>query len=55
MAWQYPTCVKIIRLIKRLLPEVRIALGGYHATLMYQEIAASPEGQQIDFLIRGEG
>lgn len=55
MAWQYPTCVKIIRLIKRLLPEVRIALGGYHATLMYQEIAAGPEGEHIDFLIRGEG
>ncbi len=55
MTWQYATCLKIIALVKRLLPEARIVLGGYHATLMYQEIGASPDAAQIDFLIRGEG
>ena len=55
MAWQYETCVKLIRLIKHLLPEVKIAIGGYHATLMNEEIAASPEAEWIDFMIRGEG
>ena len=55
MTWQYATCLKIIALIKRLLPDVEIALGGYHATLMYQEIGASPEAAQIDYLVRGEG
>jgi anaerobic magnesium-protoporphyrin IX monomethyl ester cyclase len=55
MTWQYATSLKIIALAKRLLPEVKIVLGGYHATLMYQEIGASPEAYQIDFLIRGEG
>lgn len=55
MAWQYPTCVRIIDLIRRLLPDVKIAIGGYHATLMAEEIAASPEAGQIDFMIRGEG
>lgn len=55
MAWQYKTCVKIIRLIKRLLPEAKILIGGYHATLMYEEIAASEEAELIDFMIRGEG
>ena len=55
MAWQYDTCIKLIKLIKSVLPEVKIAIGGYHATLMNEEIAESSEGQLIDFMIRGEG
>jgi anaerobic magnesium-protoporphyrin IX monomethyl ester cyclase len=55
MAWQYDTCIRIIRLIKHLLPQVKIVIGGYHATLMYNEIAHSPEAAMIDFMIRGEG
>jgi len=55
MAWQYDTCIKIAHLIKELRPEVKIVVGGYHATLMYEETAASHEAQWIDFLIRGEG
>ncbi|MBW1704887.1 MAG: cobalamin-dependent protein, partial [Deltaproteobacteria bacterium] len=55
MAWQYDTCTKLVKLIKHLLPEVKIVIGGYHATLMNEEIAASPEAEWIDFMIRGEG
>ena len=55
MAWQYETCIKLIRLIKHLLPDVKIVIGGYHATLMNEEIGASPEAAWIDFMIRGEG
>ncbi len=55
MAWQYDTCTKIAHLIKELLPEVKIVVGGYHATLMYEEIVASDEARWIDFIIRGEG
>ena len=55
MTWQYATCVKIIRLIKQLLPAAKIVIGGYHATLMSEEIAASDEAQAIDFMVRGEG
>jgi radical SAM superfamily enzyme YgiQ (UPF0313 family) len=55
MAWQFDTCMKLARLIRNLLPEVKIVLGGYHATLMSEEIAASPESELIDFMIRGEG
>jgi anaerobic magnesium-protoporphyrin IX monomethyl ester cyclase len=55
MTWQYATCVKIIRLIKKRLPDVHIVVGGYHATLMAEEIAASEEAGLIDFLVRGEG
>jgi len=55
MAWQYDTCIKLVKLIRRVLPEVKIAIGGYHATLMNEEIAESSEGEMIDFIIRGEG
>jgi radical SAM superfamily enzyme YgiQ (UPF0313 family) len=55
MAWQYDTCIKIAHLLKELRPQVKIAIGGYHATLMHAEIAATPEAQWIDFIIRGEG
>ena len=55
MAWQYDTCTKIAHLIKELLPEVKIVIGGYHATLMYEEIVGSREAKWIDFIVRGEG
>ena len=55
MAWQYDTCVKIAHLIKELRPEVKIVIGGYHATLMHEEIAGAKEARWIDFMIRGEG
>lgn len=55
MTWQYDTCIKIAHLIKELRPEVRIVIGGYHATLMHEEIATDKEARWIDFMIRGEG
>jgi len=55
MAWQYATCTKLIKLIRLVLPATKIVIGGYHATLMHEEVAASAEGQLIDFMIRGEG
>ena len=55
MAWQFETCAKIARLIRQLLPEVKIVIGGYHATLMSEEIAVSRDAAWIDFMIRGEG
>lgn len=55
MTWQYATCEKLIKLIRTLLPGVKIVLGGYHATLMYKEIGESDTGKLIDYLVRGEG
>jgi radical SAM superfamily enzyme YgiQ (UPF0313 family) len=55
MTWQYETCLRLIHVIRHLLPEVKIVIGGYHATLMFEEIANSPEASLIDFMIRGEG
>ncbi len=55
MAWQFDTCVKIAHLLKELQPGVRIVIGGYHATLMAEEIAIAPESRWIDYIVRGEG
>ncbi|RJQ85404.1 MAG: radical SAM protein [Desulfobacteraceae bacterium] len=55
MTWQFGTCLKLARLIKTILPQTRIAIGGYHATLMYEEIGRSDESRDIDFIVRGEG
>jgi radical SAM superfamily enzyme YgiQ (UPF0313 family) len=55
MTWQYGTCIKIARLVRRLVPGARIVIGGYHATLMSEEIAASKDARHIDFMVRGEG
>ena len=55
MAWQYRTCTRLVDLIRRRRPAAKIVIGGYHATLMYEEIAASAEAAQIDFMVRGEG
>jgi radical SAM superfamily enzyme YgiQ (UPF0313 family) len=55
MAWQFDTCVKIAHLIKELRPETKIVIGGYHATLMAEEIAQTDAMQWIDFIVRGEG
>ncbi len=55
MTWQYDTCVKLVKLIRSLLPQTKIVVGGYHATLMNEEISSGPEAPWIDFLVRGEG
>ncbi len=55
MAWQYDTCIKVAHLLKELRPQVKIVIGGYHATLMAEEIAEAVESQWIDFIVRGEG
>lgn len=55
MTWQFKTCLAIIKLIKEILPDVKIAVGGYHSTLMSQEMTVSEDTENVDFIIRGEG
>lgn len=55
MTFQYATACDVARLIRSFKPGVKIVLGGYHATLAYEQIAADPHADCIDFLIRGEG
>lgn len=67
MSFQFATAEKIAELIKSENPDILTVSGGYHATVMYDEIGredgnSTPfgNGQAIintpfDFLIRGEG
>jgi radical SAM superfamily enzyme YgiQ (UPF0313 family) len=55
MSFQYFTARKIARLIKAESPGTLVALGGYHATQMYRELAGSPEAEVLDFIVHGEG
>lgn len=55
MSFQYNTCIRVIRLIKQLLPNVKIVIGGYHPSMMYETIARSSEAELIDFIVVGEG
>jgi anaerobic magnesium-protoporphyrin IX monomethyl ester cyclase len=55
MTFQYDTMIRIATYIRRKLPDVKLAAGGYHTTLMYHEIAAETPDVPLDFMIRGEG
>lgn len=55
MSFQFATVRRIASLIKSLNKDIRIVLGGYHATLMFDEICKSEDSAPFDFLIRGEG
>jgi anaerobic magnesium-protoporphyrin IX monomethyl ester cyclase len=54
MTFQYKTATEVAAFIKKRNPAVKIALGGYHATIMYEEIADSPDAAHFDFIFRGE-
>src|ERR1041384_2218276 len=39
MSFQFQTAARLARLIKEIAPRTKIAVGGYHATLLYKEIS----------------
>lgn len=55
MTFQFDTARKIAAYIKTLQKDIKVAIGGYHATLMYEEIASSDDGNSFDYIVRGEG
>lgn len=55
MAFQYDSNVRLAYLTKQFDPKIKTVLGGYFATLSYEEIDGSPESDYWDFLCRGEG
>ncbi len=55
MTFQYQTAMKIAKIIKEMNDSIKIAIGGYHPTLTYQEIITSQNAKYLDFIIRGEG
>ena len=54
MTFQYKTAVRIAEFIKKLNQNIKTALGGYHASLMFREIGESRDAAFLDFLFRGE-
>lgn len=55
MSFQYSTARRLARVVKQVQPKTKVALGGYHATLLHKEIGESEDAEFIDFLIRAEG
>lgn len=55
MSFQYRGAIKLSKLIKDYDKNIKIVIGGYHPTLMYEEMSESPDFQNVDFIIRGEG
>lgn len=55
MTFQFHTARRIASFIKGMRNNIQIVLGGYHATLMYKEIADTGDGKPFDYMVRGEG
>ena len=55
MSFQFKSAKKVANFIKCRDANIKIALGGYHSTLMYEEICSSGDGEHFDFVVRGEG
>jgi len=55
MSFQYRSALRLAKLVKSYDKNILVVVGGYHPTLMYDEIAESPGSQFIDFIVRGEG
>lgn len=55
MSFQFHTLCGVARIVRQHDPDIRIVAGGYHTTLLSEEIARSEDGPLLDFLVRGEG
>lgn len=54
MTFQFDTLLRVARYLRQHSPTVKLVAGGYHATLMAEEITSAAD-LPLDFLIRGEG
>jgi radical SAM superfamily enzyme YgiQ (UPF0313 family) len=55
MTFQFDTLLRVARFLRRRDPAIKLAAGGYHASLMAKELTGPGDGLPLDFLIRGEG
>jgi len=55
MSFQIGSARKTAALCKAVNPGVITVLGGYHATIMWEEIGEGPDRHLFDFVVRGEG
>lgn len=54
MTFQFDTLIRIARFIRSIDKSILIAAGGYHTTLLFDELGRQ-EDLPLDFMIRGEG
>jgi radical SAM superfamily enzyme YgiQ (UPF0313 family) len=55
MTFQFDTLLKIANYLRQKNPEILLAAGGYHVSLMAKELTADNTELPVDFIIRGEG
>ena len=55
MTYQFESAKTAAELVKKFDPRIVTVLGGYHATLLYDEIMDGPGGELFDCIVRGEG
>jgi anaerobic magnesium-protoporphyrin IX monomethyl ester cyclase len=55
MSFQYESARRVALVCRSVRPGAFIVLGGYHATLLSEEIAAGSDGGLFDAIARGEG
>ncbi|MGA3099013.1 MAG: radical SAM protein [Bryobacteraceae bacterium] len=55
MTFQYESALEFAWLTKQFDPAIKTALGGYHASLFFEQIGDSPDAACWDFIFRGEG
>lgn len=55
MTFQFGSLLRIASFIRSRYPDIRLAAGGYHASLLSGELTSGARDLPLDFLIRGEG
>lgn len=55
MTFQFDTLLRIAELVRATAPEAKIIAGGYHVSLMAEDLTAEGKDLPLDFIIRGEG
>lgn len=55
MVFQYSEMLELAKIARSIIPNVKTVLGGYHATVDYEEILQSRDMDYFDFVVRGEG
>ena len=55
MVFQYAEMLELARLVKSISPKTITVLGGYYATVNYEETLQSADMQYFDIVVRGEG
>ncbi len=55
MSFQFDTAKRVAQIVKETDPDTKTVLGGYHATLVGEEMTPEGAGAPFDFICRGEG